>query len=413
MKKYDQILKELSSSSNRADKFREVEINEQGSILMSCSRLIRRRILSEINNDEILDLIKYLDPDDATDMLQNLSPKRRKKIVEHMDLDTKDKVEFLLKFDPRTAAGIMSLDYITVQNGSKFSDAFKLIKKHEIRTGRSPAILVVEAGFLIGEIPWRVLIQRKQTEKINKYVKKAQTTRFDREEADVVKRFKNHPHNKIVVLDEDNSILGVIYSDDVLRIIEKSDSSDLYDFAGVQEEESVHDGVFMKVKHRYKWLILNLFTGFMVAGVVSIFQETIAAFVLLAAYMPIVAGMGGNAGTQTLAVTVRGLTLKEIELKTGKKAIINEVLAGGLNGSIVGAIVAVIASLLNHNPLLGVAIGMSMVINLMIAGFFGATVPLIMKVFNKDPATSATVFITTATDMCGFFVFLGLASLVI
>jgi len=413
MKKYDQVLKELSSSNDRVIKFRGIEPNEQGMILLSCSKVIKKRILTEISNEEVLDLIKYLDPDDATDLLQNLSPKRGKKIVEQLDAVTKDKVEFLLKFDPRTAAGIMSLDYITVHNGSKFSDAFMLIKKHEIRTGRSPAILVVEAGYLVGEIPWRVLIQRKQAEKINKYVKKVQTTRFDREEQEVVRRFKNHPHNKIVVLDEDNSILGVIYSDDVLRIIEKTDSSDLYDFAGVAEEESVHDSVFMKVKHRYKWLILNLFTGFMVAGVVSLFQETISAFVLLAAYMPIVAGMGGNAGTQTLAVTVRGLTLKEIELKTGKKTILTEILAGGLNGSIVGAIVAVIATLLNQNPLLGVAIGMSMVINLMIAGLFGSTVPLIMKVFNKDPATSATVFITTATDMCGFFVFLGLASLVI
>jgi len=160
-------------------------------------------------------------------------------------------------------------------------------------------------------------------------------------------------------------------------------------------------------------LIINLATAFLAASVVSLFQETISAFVLLAVYMPIVAGMGGNAGTQTLAVVVRGLALKEIELKTAKRVIINEIIAGGINGIINGILVAAVAILWNKNPMFGLVIGLAMVINLIIAGFFGAIVPLIMKQLGKDPASSATIFITTATDVFGFLSFLGLATILL
>jgi len=392
--------------------FRKLETNKQGFALLNLSRYNQKSLLSKLRSNEIINLLHYVAPDDATDIMQNIRLSRRKKIIERLDVDLKNKVEFLLKFNPDTAAGLMSLDYIQVSKGMTFETVFKLMKKHEIRTGKTPAILVVEYGYLIGKIPWRLLIQARASQKVDKFIRKIPTIRYDRDEKEIVKRFKNNPHNYIVVLDNDNSTLGVIYSDDVLRIIDQP-SGDLYDFAGVKDEENIHDSALTKVKHRYKWLILNLFTGFIVASVVSLFQDTISAFVLLAVYMPIVAGMGGNAGTQTLAVVVRGLSLREIELKTGKKAIMNEMTAGALNGMIVGVIVAIIATFWNKNPFLGLALGLAMVFNLMIAGFFGAVSPLIMKYLRKDPATSATIFITSATDIFGFFVFLGLASLLL
>jgi len=405
-------MRELGSNPDRVKLFRGMDANKQGFALLSLSKNNRYKILSKLKTDEIVNMVHYLDPDDATDLLQNLKIRRRKKIFQKLDNNLKDKIEYLLKFNPRTAAGLMSLDYIQVSKGMKCVGVLTQLTKHESRTGKPPAILVAEYGILVGKLPWGKLVQMKNSEKIAKYIKRVPTIRFDRNADEVIKRFKSHPHNKIVVLDDDNSIMGVIYSDDILRIIEKP-TGDLYDFAGVVDEEDVHDSALSKVKHRYKWLILNLFTGFLAASVVSMFQDTISAFVLLAVYMPIVAGMGGSAGTQTLAVTVRGLTLKEIELKTGGKAIMNEMTAGAINGIIVGVLVGLLALVWNNQPMLGVAIGLSMIINLMIAGFFGSIVPLIMKYLRKDPATSATVFITTATDICGFFVFLSLAQVLI
>ena len=145
----------------------------------------------------------------------------------------------------------------------------------------------------------------------------------------------------------------------------------------------------------------------------GLFEETLSQLVVLAIYMPIVAGMGGNAATQTLAVIVRGITVGEISLKNGMPAIMREVGAGFVNGAITGAIVLVVASLWNGDPMLGVVIGLAMIINLVTAGFFGATIPLVMKALGKDPATSATIFITTATDVFGFFAFLGLATILL
>jgi magnesium transporter len=169
----------------------------------------------------------------------------------------------------------------------------------------------------------------------------------------------------------------------------------------------------VKVKSRYKWLVINLGTAFLAAAVVGLFEDTIAAFTLLAVYMPVVAGMGGNAGTQSMAVTVRGIALGQVSLPTGGRAVFNEVVAGAANGAITGFLVAVIAAVFNRSPLLGLVLGVSMVLNLVIAGFFGTLIPLVLSRIGKDPATSATIFITTATDVLGFLVFLGLARAVL
>jgi magnesium transporter len=160
-------------------------------------------------------------------------------------------------------------------------------------------------------------------------------------------------------------------------------------------------------------LILNLATAFLAASVVGMFEDTIQAFTLLAVYMPIVAGMGGNAGTQSMAVTVRGISLGQVQLYTGARVVLNEIIAGAANGAITGVLVAVIAGVFNQHWIFGGILAVSMVLNLIIAGFFGAVIPLLLDRFDFDPATSATIFITTATDVLGFFVFLWMAKTIL
>ncbi len=403
----------LSSPKKRISVFRKIPVNKQGFLLLSFSKRLQQEIMNKLSNKELLKLLDYLDPDEITDLLQNINPRRSKRILKELGKEIREKVELLFKFDPGTAAGLMSLDYVEVNKNITFKQLSGIIHKHEKRTGKFPTVLAVEDGFLIGEVPAYSLALAKKGEKINKYIKKIPTIEYDSSEEEVISLFRKISHGKIVVLDKDESILGVIYSDDVLRLIEKKPANNLRKFAGVSEEENVLDPPLIKVKYRYKWLIINLATAFLAASVVGLFQETISKLVLLVFYMPIVAGMGGNAGTQTLAVVVRGLALNEIEKKTGKKVIINEILAGGINGIIIGILVAAFSVLWNKSPMLGVVIGLAMIINLIIAGFFGAIVPLIMKRLGKDPATSATIFITTATDVFGFFAFLGLATIML
>lgn len=409
----NQVYKILSYPKKRVSIFRGIPVNNQGFVLLSLSKHLQQEVMSKLEDKELVELIDYLDPDEATDLLQNMDIKRRKKLLKKLGKELQEKAESLLKFDPRTAAGVMSLDYIEVSKNTTFEQLSKILLKHEKRTGKFPAILIIENGFLIGEILPHVLAVAKRKEQIVRYISKIPSIKYNKNEKDIVAIFKKHPHNKIVVLGEDNSILGVIYSDDILKLIEKRSARDLRDFAGVSEEEDVLDSTIVKVKHRYKWLILNLATALLAASVVALFQETISAFVLLAVYMPIIAGMGGNTGTQALAVMVRGIALNEIELKTGLRVIRQEAISGVINGALIGILVALVAVILNQNYLLGLVAGVAMAINLGIAGLFGATVPLIMKRIGKDPATSAAIFITTATDLFGFFTFLGLASIIL
>jgi magnesium transporter len=400
----------VSSPKKRMGLFKKIPVNNQGFILLGLSRKLQQEILDCLMHKEILQLLHYLDPDEVTDLLHQVDEGRKKKLLSALSNDVKEKVEFLLRFNPRTAAGMMSLDYIAVQKNETFDEVAKTIQKHERKTGKFPTILVVKNGYLEGELPGHIFTSHKPTQKVGQYIRDIPIIKYDRDQHAIINVFKRNPHNKIAVLDEDKSIIGIIFSDDVLRVIQGDAEHDLYDFAGVSEEEDILDGAFTKVKHRYKWLILNLATAFLAASVIGFYQDTISALVLLAVYMPIIAGMGGNAATQTLAVVVRGLVMREIDYKKAKRVIRNEMLAGGVNGVVNGTLVAGVAFFWNQNPVLGVTVGIAMVVNLIVAGFFGTAIPLLMKHLGKDPATSATVFITTATDICGFFVFLGLAT---
>jgi magnesium transporter len=230
---------------------------------------------------------------------------------------------------------------------------------------------------------------------------------------EVVRLFKSHPHGKVAVLNDAGDVIGIIYSDDVLKLMQEREASSLYDFAGIRQEESVSDNAKHKVRNRYRWLIINLGTAFLAAFTVGLFEETLATYVLLAIYMPIVAGMGGNAATQTLAVLVRGIALKQVTLKDAWKPLRSELGAGLINGLINGVLVAAVVIIFNHDYKIAAILAMAMVINLVVAAFFGTLVPLIMSKLGKDPAASATIFITTATDVLGFLSFLGLATLIL
>jgi len=231
--------------------------------------------------------------------------------------------------------------------------------------------------------------------------------------ATILTVFKENPHQKVVVIGKHENILGVIYSDDVLQLIQEQTASSLYGFAGVNQEESAFDSVKKKVNSRYKWLMLNLFTTFLAASTVRLFEDTISANVLLAVYMPIVAGMGGNAGTQTLAVMVRSISNADISIKALFGVIKNEIFAGFINGVLNGIIIAFVVLMLNSDSIVAITLAFAMIVNLTVAATFGTLMPIVMKRLGKDPASSATIFITTATDIIGFFAFLGLASILL
>jgi magnesium transporter len=412
--KLSALINEISfHPERRVELFLGMDEEERSELLLMLTPHIKQDLLHRLPEADLITLLESVDPDDATDLLQLLSAHKRDKIVEKLSLVLKDTVSELLQFDPQTAAGLMNVDYILVEVNDDVAAVAKKFKLHEKRTGRQPLILAMKEEKLVGFMPGHELGFNRLSDKVGKNIKKILTIRDKASHNDVVEMFRAHPHNKVAVIDENHNVVGIIYSDDVLRLMHEQEAASLYDFAGVSAEENVTDPTKQKVKFRYKWLIINLGTAFLAASVVGLFENTIKQNVLLAVYMPIVAGMGGNAATQTLAVVVRGIALRQIDLKTASRTLKNELGAGFINGIINGFIVAFVVIAKDHNPAVALVLALAMVINLIVAAFFGTLVPLIMSKLRKDPAASATIFITTATDVLGFLAFLGLATIIL
>jgi magnesium transporter len=400
------------NSKSRLKIFKEQDLETQVAVLASQTRPTKKSIVTNLAEEDLMAILEKLDPDDATDILHLFSPRKRRAIIKKLSKELQEAVKNLLYLESDSAAGLMSVNYVQVDSKDNIEHTAKKIKLHERRTGKIPVTLVLEEGQLLGHLPGAELGLNRASEKVGKLAKKIATVQKTATQKEVEDLFQSHPHNKVVVMD-DNGIAGIIYSDDVLQAMEKTESSSLYNFAGVRQEEDVADSVKQKVGFRYKWLIINLATAFLAAFTVGLFEGTISKFVLLAVYMPIVAGMGGNAATQTMAVMVRGIALGQVSLKSFFKTLKNEVGASIINGFINGFLVAAIVLFKDHDAKLALVLALAMVINLIVAAIFGTVVPLIMKRLGKDPASSATIFITTGTDVLGFMAFLGLATLIL
>ena len=400
-------------SSTPAAEFRELSPTRQREVFFQLPETVQQRLVDGLDRGGLQAFVRRLDPDEVADVLGLADEEVREDVLRQLDADRRERAATLLEFSPESAGGLMHLDYVTVDVDRDLDHVARRVQRHEARTGRFPTIFITDNDELIGDLPAQTLAMDGASVDLRDHVRETLAVSVDSPDTDVVEVFRANPESNVAVLDDDGSVLGVIYAEDLLRVIEETAGETLYEFTGVREEESVLDGPLSKVRYRYKWLIINLGTAFLAAGAVGFFEDTIAAFTLLAVYMPVVAGMGGNAGTQSMAVTVRGLAFGQISLATGSRAVTNEIIAGAVNGAITGVLVAVIATVFNRSPLLGLVLGVSMVLNLVIAGFFGTLIPLVLDKIGKDPATSATIFITTATDVLGFFIFLGLAQSVL
>ena len=405
----------LFRKDKRTELFLELKSNERVMLLRSLTPNVRKDILTHVPDNDLVEILQEVDPDEATDWLQLLGPRRRERVLQKVSRELQDSLSKLLEFDAETAAGLMTLDYVQVSMDDTIAEVSKKFKSHEKATGRPPVVVVMkkEDGKLAGFLPGHELGFGRASELIGKYVKRLPSISYAATHDEVLHQFHAHPHAKVAVKNDSDDVIGIIYSDDVLNLMQEKESSTLYEFAGIRKEESISDSARRKVRNRYQWLIINLGTAFLASFVVSRFEDTLSAFVLLAVYMPIVAGMGGNAATQTLAVLVRGISLGQIDLKSAGRTLRNELGAAFVNGLINAVLVSIVVILLNRDYKIALVLALAMVANMVVAAFFGTLVPLVMTKLGKDPAASATIFITTATDVLGFLVFLGLGSLIL
>jgi magnesium transporter len=267
---------------------------------------------------------------------------------------------------------------------------------------------------LVGTLPFKDLVISRPERPVRAFMTDADifvTPELDQEEVARLMARYNLPN--VPVVNERGRLRGRVTFDDVIDVVEAETTEDLLKFGGVSPDEELAAGWDTAVRSRLPWLSVNLATAFLAGGVVYSFQNTIQRTLALAVWMPIIAGMGGNAGTQALAVTVRRLALGMLPVRVFTQVVGKEILVGIINGLAMGVVVGIVASLMGEGPKLGLVVFLAMVGNLMVAGFAGAFIPILLERFGVDPAVASSIFVTTFTDVCGFLLLLGLAGLLL
>jgi magnesium transporter len=395
-------------------KFNEHIDNElMAEIIEQASEELQVRIIKLFEFKSIVHLFSYMSNDDIADILGNLPIKMRKDLLKLMKTGDTRQLQELLGYDEDSAGGIMTTEYIALRGDLLIGESLKKIKEIGPKTEVIETIFVLNNNKeLIGTADLRDILVAPEDEKLLNIMNDNIISVHPEEDQEKVSLLvSKYDLKAIPVINHKNSLLGIITVDDIIDVIVEEQTEDILMMGGVSKEERVDSSLGTSIKRRLPWLFINLGTAFLAAFTVGLFEDVIAQVVALAAAMPIVAGMGGNAGTQTLSVVIRSIALGEVSLKKNWRLVFKEVGLGIINGAATGVVTGIILYMKYNNPYLGLIIFAAMIGNLVIAGFFGFIIPLLLKVFGVDPALASAIFLTTATDVFGFFLFLGLAKM--
>ncbi len=381
------------------------------SIFIELNEAIQTEITKYLSNESIVFILKNLDSDDAIKILENLDEKNKNEILS--SLPPKDRFVLLesLSYPEDSAARIMQRQFTAIPSNWSVGQTIDYLRENRDLPEEFLEIFIVDNEFKpIGTVPSSKVLRTPRDTKMISITNETQfliPVDMDREE--VGRMFENYNLNSASVVDKNNKLVGMITNDDILTVLAEEAEEDALRLAGVGDEE-ITDGIITKTKRRFNWLLLNLFTAFLATWVISLFGATIEQMVALAFLMPIVASMGGNAGMQTLAVTVRSIATNDLTENNFSQNILKEFSIGILNGFIFAVISAIIVQLWFQDEILSLIISISMVLNMIVAGLFGILIPISLKKFKVDPAIASSVFVTTITDVIGFLSFLGIGA---
>jgi len=371
-------------------------------------------ILHELDDATLSAICSSSAPDDAADLLDTLDDDRRQAVLVLLGAAQGAKLESLLEGEEETAGSLMNTEFLALDEEVTVAEAIESIRHYPRKESFFYVYCVDAEGHLVGVLSLRSLILADPEVHLKSImVQTVVRTQIDSMPEEVAQLVSKYDLLSVPVVDLQNVLVGVVTVDDIIDVIQEQAEEDLLHLAGVDISERVTSNARESFRLRFPWLAINLATAFLASWVVSFFQGTIAQWAALAVFMPIVAGMGGNAGTQTLTVFVRGLALGEIDWQTGWRPIWKEVLVGFGNGAANGLLTTLVVGLWTHDWVLAVILFVAMIFNLIIAGAAGGIVPLVLDRYGYDPAIASSIFVTTFTDVGGFFSFLGLATVAI
>ena len=396
-----------------------------GDVVLELPEYYIKDIVEGVSSQKLKEAIEELESDDATDLLQDIEEvdeAKAEEILSNLDEEDQEEIKRLKRYDENQAGAYMQTEVFTALYDEKIQDALNRLKEKKA-SGELENIhqlfIVDSLGRLMFSIGLEDLILFDFSKTFKSEIEGREDefrpiyVRDDDEIDKVVHIFEDYDLATLPVVDYNNTLLGRITADDIHDIIQESATEQIYGLAGVDEEAEHEESIKEAGKSRASWLFINLATAILASIVIGFFDKTLQSYVALAILMPIVASMGGNAGTQTLTIMVRQLALGEVDFKNAKRAIFKEIILSTANGLLFGVVIGLIAFVWFKDYKIGVVIASSMLINLFCAGLAGAIIPLGLKKIGVDPAIGSTVLLTTVTDVVGFLSFLGLATLVL
>ena len=370
-------------------------------------------ILTEFSENKQKNIIEEMSSDELTDLLGILSQEQANKILSKMTAEDARRTRQLLSYEPDTAAGIMATEFVSVKGEMTVEDTLKYLQGTTEDVENIYDLYVIdELDRLKGVVSLKEVVTSSFDTKISDIIHvKVEGIPYDLDQEEVGHRFEKYGYLTMPVVDNYNRLLGIVTVDDVMQILRDESTEDIHRLGGVDEGERINGPLSESIKSRLPWLIVNLFTAILASAVVGMFEGTISRIVALATFMPIVTGMGGNAGTQTLTIIVRGLALGELDFDNMKRVFFKEIGIGIVTGVVIGAIIAVLGYLWEGKIFFGIIIGVAMILNMIVATISGFVVPVVLKKLKVDPALASSIFVTTFTDVLGFLFFLGLATI--
>ena len=381
-------------------------------VLAEMNDYVREELIDLLAPEQVAELASEMDTDDAVAIIEDMEADDQQAVLDAMEPEDRAAIEDALSFPEESAGRLMQRDLVAVPEHVTVGDVIDRLREDTDLTSDFWEIFVVDPMHKpVGTCQLSWILRTPREIAISDVMKREQTLiPVDMDQEEVALRFQKYALISAAVIDRAGRLVGMITVDDVVHIIQEEAGEDILRLSGAGDGD-INEPIAMTIRTRLSWLIVNLGTAMLAASVVGVFQGAIAQFALLAVLMPIVSGMGGNAGTQTLAVTVRAIATNQLTASNSLRMIFREFRIAVVNGLTLGVLIGIGTAIIFGNPLLGAVIAAAMLINNLVAGLAGILVPVTLDRFDVDPAVSSAVFVTTLTDVMGFFSFLGLAVL--
>ena len=410
-----EIARLLESSPTRQRRliWEMLDHSNDGEVLLEVGEEVRNNLMESMDEKSLLAATKGLDVDDLADLLDELPDTVVTQALQGMDYQYRTRLETVMNYDEDTAGGLMNTDTVTIRPDVTLDVVLKYLRLREKIPQNTDNIIVVDRyNHYLGILSVTNLLcadpEKTVSDSMNRdYISIKSNTLA----SDVANIFEDRDLVSAPVIDKNNILLGRITIDDVVDVIREESESTVLNMAGLTDEEDIFAPIIPSTRRRAIWLGINLITALIASGVISLFQDTIEKVVALAVLMPIVASMGGIAGSQTLTLVIRGIALGNISSTNSKSLLIKEISVGLLNSFLWASVTGIVSSYWFNNYLIGVVIGIAMIANLVFAALSGVLIPILLKKIGVDPALGGSVILTTITDVIGFFSFLALGTI--